>query len=108
MRILTVEVSASMAFNVGGRRHLLANYIAAIMKADSTINSNTPYREQAGDDTRWVLDGQNDWYLVFCRDNDRHFHIQHRYNDEFAVEAITRWVAYRYGGPGNTVVEKFT
>ncbi|WP_407304020.1 hypothetical protein [Acinetobacter sp.] len=50
------------------------------------------------DDTFWVLDGMNDWFLRFYADEPATFSIEHRYNDAHAVEAINKWVCYRLGG----------
>jgi hypothetical protein len=99
-----VETQEHHAFKNDEERTALAKYLAAIMRAASHIDTSTPYMVREGDTHRWVLDNMNDWWLQFDPENNRRYHIQHRNTNEEATQAITRWVAYRYGY-GNTVLE---
>jgi hypothetical protein len=57
-----------------------------------------PYKPNEHDSHFWTLDGGNDWKVYFHEEDPGLFEIRHRYQKTEAVEAITKWAAYRLIG----------
>lgn len=93
---LVVQTNPTMRFRNDRDRMTLADYVARIINPAGLHGTGLPYTPVAEDTRRWVLDRMSDWELVFDEEHQCRFHINHRGNDHHAVEALTRWVAYRY------------
>lgn len=101
-----IETTGEYRFNTPERRKAMAEFIAGIIRANDTrIHEGIPLQQTPGNDSSWILDANNDWYLHFDDKDDARFHIQHRYAVEEATESLSRWVAWRYGRGWKVIVE---
>jgi hypothetical protein len=77
-------------------RHLLASNLMTLLEGDRrALDGTSPF--QVGSDTgAWVIDGRNDWTLLFDDEDPRVFSLQFR--DEHRrprEQAFGRWLAVR-------------
>lgn len=61
------------------KRREIAERLAVVIKGEKL--DNVPYMPNEGDDSHWVLNRGNDWFLTFSDDPERsrEFEIRHRY-----------------------------
>jgi hypothetical protein len=80
-------------------REHVANYISRVI--ESGAQRGLPYNNSG--DYFWVLDSMNNWFLRFYDDEPGTFSIEHRYNDQDGLEALSKWLAYRLQGKLETL-----
>lgn len=58
-----------------------------------------PYQMNAStSDKEWVIDANNDWFLIFDLDDTSMVRIRHRNGDQGALKSLAGWLAYRWHG----------
>ena len=89
-----MKLKLSMAISVS--RSNLVKLISGIISAGGDFK---PYETNKGNNSSWILDADNNWWLRFFDDNPDAFEITYRYQCELvqAEEALASWVNFVIG-----------
>jgi hypothetical protein len=72
-----------------------AEWFACAVSGDK--HDGHPYMPNQNQTNYWTLDRGNDWKIGFDDKDPWVLLVRHRYHNQEAVDALTRWAAYRLG-----------
>jgi hypothetical protein len=89
-------VSKDTLFDTDARRERFATFVAGVLAAGDRASA-IPYLDSPGEMYAYVVDGSNNWMVVFDKNDPRNVRLTYRYGDPALVEAATRLIAHLYG-----------